>query len=165
MFMAIKLRIADMSTNGGGTMKKVMLLLVMGLALTTGSIAYAGNQAAAMSACETRLYEKGVVGSIPYLAGGVGQDERVCIGPLEKDYNLKLVFALRSGQYLASPMIAVQDSNGKDVLRMTSDGPWFLAKLPAGEYKVIVSRDGHRTEIEHVKVGQKLDTAEFLWKS
>jgi hypothetical protein len=163
--MALKWRITDISTNGGDTMKKVMLVLAMGLALMTGSIAYAGNQTASMPACKTRLYEIGVVGSIPYLTGGVGQDERICIDPLEKDYNLKLVFALRSGQYLASPMITVQDSNGKDVLQMRSDGPWFLAKLPAGEYKVIVSRNGYQTEIKHIKVGQKLDTAEFLWKS
>ena len=146
-------------------MKKVMLVLAMGLALMTGSIAYAGNQTASMAACKTRLYEKGIIGSVPYLTGGVGQDERVCLKPVEKDYNLKLVFAAKSGQYLASPMITVQDKNGKDVLRMRSDGPWFLAKLPAGEYKVIVSRDGHRTEIEHVKVGQELHTAEFVWKS
>ena len=146
-------------------MKNVMLVLAMGLALMTGSIAYAGNQPATMVACKTRLYEKGTIGSVPYLTGGVGQDERVCLKPVEKDYNLKLVFAVKSGQYLASPMITVQDKNGKDVLHMRSDGPWFLAKLPAGEYKVIASRDGHQTEIEHVKVGQGLNTAEFLWES
>jgi len=146
-------------------MKKVMLVLAVGLALMTGSIAYAGNPAATTFACKTRLYEKGMIGSVPYLTGGVGQDERVCVEPQENNYNLKLVFALRTGQYLASPMITVQDNNGKDILHMRSDGPWFLAKLPAGEYKVIVSRDGHRTEIEHVKVGQQLHTAEFLWKS
>jgi hypothetical protein len=159
------MRIADISTNGGATMKKVMLVLAMGLALMTSSIAYAGNQTASMSACKTRLYEKGVVGSVPYLTGGVGQDERSCLQPAEKDYNLKLVFAVSSGQYLASPMITVQDKSGKDIVHMRSDGPWFLAKLPAGEYKVIVSRDGHRPEIEHVKVGEGLHTAEFVWKS
>jgi hypothetical protein len=145
-------------------MKKLMLALAVSLALM-GSNAYAANQSAPMVACKTSLYEKGMIGSVPYLTGGVGQDERVCLQPMEKDYNLKLVFALRSGQYLASPMITIQDKNGKDILHMRSDGPWFLTKLPAGEYKVIVSRDGHRTEIEHVKVGQGLQTAEFLWKS
>jgi len=35
-----------------------------------------------------------------------------------------------------------------------------LTKLPAGEYRVIVSREGHRTEPEHVKAGQGLHTAE-----
>jgi hypothetical protein len=146
-------------------MKKLMMVLAMVLALMTGSIAYAGNQTASTVAPKTTLYEKGMIGSVPYLTGGVGQDERVCLEPMEKDYNLKLIFALKSGQYLASPMITLQDKNGKDILHVRSGGPWFLAKLPAGEYKVIVSRDGHRTEMEHVKVGQELHTAEFLWKS
>ena len=148
-------------------MRKVMLVFAVSLAMMTGSIAFAGNQSAQMQTVppKARLYEKGTIGSVPYLTGGVGQNERAAMMPLEKDYNLKLVFALRSGPYLANPMVTVQDKNGKDVIHMRSDGPWFLVKLPAGEYTVIASRDGHRIEREHVKVGQELQTTEFVWKS
>ena len=142
-----------------------MMVLATVLAVMAGSVVYAGTQASPTVACNNSLYTKGMIGSVSYLTGGVGQDERICLQPVEKDYNLKLVFAVRSGQYLASPMITIQDQSGKDILHMRADGPWFLAKLPAGEYKVIVSREGHRTEIEHVKVEQGLHATEFLWKS
>lgn len=146
-------------------MKKVMMVLVAVLAVMAGSTVYAGNQSAPMVASKTHSYEKGMIGSVPYLTGGVGENERATIEPLERNYNLKLVFAARSGAYLATPMVRIEDMNGKEILHMRSDGPWFLAKLPSGEYKVVVSRTGHQTEIQNVKVGEGLQTTEFLWKS
>jgi len=146
-------------------MKKGLLILGIGLIFTVASMASASAGQKGSSICNYRLYQQGMVKSVPYLTGGVGKDERACLHSMETGYNLKLVFALKSKEFLASPMVTIADKSGKEVLHTMSDGPWFLAKLPAGEYKVTVSRPGHRTEVQHVTVGQKEHMSTFVWNS
>jgi len=38
--------------------------------------------------------------------------------------------------YVADVTISVADAQGREVLRVKSDGPLFYAKLPAGRYQV-----------------------------
>ena len=73
---------------------------------------------------------------IPYVSGGIGLDEREAVRAMAKDYNLKIVFALKEGNYLADASVLIKDAQGKTVLGTVSDGPWFYAKLPAGQYAV-----------------------------
>jgi hypothetical protein len=146
-------------------MKKVLLILGVGLIFTVASMASASGQQKGSPICNYRLYQQGAGESVPYVTGGVGKDERACLHSMETGYNLKLVFALKSKEYLATPMVTIQDKNGKEVLHAMSNGPWFLTKVPAGEYKVTVSRPGHGTEVRHVRVGQKEHTSTFVWNS
>ena len=146
-------------------MKRGLLTLGIGLVFTVASMASASAGQKGSPMCDYRLYQQGTIKSVPYVTGGVGQDERAWLHSMETGYNLKLVFALRSKEFLASPMVTIADNNGKEVLHTMADGPWFLAKLPAGEYKVTVSRPGHRTEVQHVRVGQKEHMSTFVWNS
>jgi hypothetical protein len=73
---------------------------------------------------------------IPYVSGGIGMDEREAMSAIASEYNLKIVFALKEGNYLADASVLIKDAQGKTVLDTVSDGPWFYAKLPAGQYAV-----------------------------
>ena len=79
---------------------------------------------------------------IPFVSGGVGLEEREQITRLGREYNLKLLFAERGGDYLGDVKIVVAKPQGKTVLEATADGPVCLARLPQGNYRVSVSANG-----------------------
>jgi hypothetical protein len=85
----------------------------------------------------TQSYE-----GISYVTGGVGLEEREQISRIGRDYNLKLLFAERSGDYLGDVKVVVAKPAGKTVLETTADGPVLLARLPHGNYRITVSADG-----------------------
>ena len=69
-------------------------------------------------------------------SGGVGEEERQA---LERDarYNLKVIAARRDGAYLADVDVTIVDQRGAQVLVMHMEGPWLLAELPPGQYRVV----------------------------
>lgn len=75
-------------------------------------------------------------GEISYVSGGVGNDERDAIKAMQKDFNLRLMFATQEGPYLSGTHVEILDSKGVSVLATVSDGPFFYAQLPAGTYTV-----------------------------
>ena len=100
---------------------------------------------------------------VTYVSGGAGTEEIDQLRSIEKDFNLKMVFALTSGAYLAEVNVTIVDAANKVVLDTLAEGPWFLARLPAGTYQVNAS---YRTNVEHrtVAVGAAtLSTVDFRW--
>lgn len=79
---------------------------------------------------------------VPYMSGGISQEERAQFLSAAPDFNLKLVFAERTGSYLADVAVVVTDRKGRKVLELPAEGPLVLAKLPAGEYRVAVAANG-----------------------
>ena len=73
---------------------------------------------------------------IPYVSGGIGLDEREALSATASEYNMKIVFALKEGNYLADASVLIKNALGRTVLDAVSDGPWFYARLPAGQYAV-----------------------------
>jgi len=102
-------------------------------------------------------------GEVKYLVGGVGKEERDYMNSLASNYNLKLVFAVASREYLSDVRVVVQDTNGKTYLNTTADGPWVMAKLPEGEY-IIQATVGGETLVRKRKVGKGLELVYFHWK-
>ena len=84
-------------------------------------------------------------GAVRYLSGGIGLGEREALKAMaaKEKMNLKLVFAERSRAFLSALPVTITDSKGAVVLKLTIDGPWLFAKLPAGEYRYRAERDGH----------------------
>jgi|Deesub1362A_J573_1020465.scaffolds.fasta_scaffold00055_76 hypothetical protein len=106
--------------------------------------------------------KKGVKGEISYLSGGVGLEERRILESMAKGYNLKLVFAMSSGEYLSDLSVILRDKEGRTLLHTVSNGPWFFAKLPVGVYTVTVSV-GDLKQQRQVQVGKDLTTVIFQW--
>jgi hypothetical protein len=97
-----------------------------------------------------------------YISGGVGIDSVERLNSQARDFNLKLVFTLNEGNYLANVPVTITDGRGNKVIEAVSEGPLFLAKLPAGSYTVTATNDG-KTQTRKVTVGQGQQTAYLRW--
>ena len=73
---------------------------------------------------------------IPYISGGVGADEREQFAAKEAEYNLKIVVAETSGDYLADVKVVIESASRGRMLETTMDGPILLATLPPGTYTI-----------------------------
>lgn len=83
-------------------------------------------------------------GVVSYISGGVQQPEAEAIKHVARYYPLELQFLRKAkphDEYLANVKIRIKDQHDKMVLDVTSDGPFLLAKLPAGKYTVSAERD------------------------
>jgi hypothetical protein len=101
-------------------------------------------------------------GDIVYVTGGVGQEERDALKKIEKQFNLKLVFARKDGAFVSDVAVAIKTPSGKEVLVDQAQGPIFMAKLPAGTYVVEATFEGN-TMKRKVTVGKGLKTELFAW--
>ena len=104
-------------------------------------------------------------GNIEYLTGGVGINEQQQLSAYAKDhsYNLKLVFTLNTGNYLADVDVVLRNQRGETLLHDVADGPMFVAKVPQGTYTVIASHDGE-TRSQNIRAGEGgLRTVYFRW--
>jgi len=104
-------------------------------------------------------------GRMSYVSGGVGTDSLDRLSSLARDFNLKLVFALKSGDYLSDVKVTIADAAGKQLLDTISEGPWFLAKLPAGTYQVAATFGGKAEKRTIAVDAKRLKTLDFRWSS
>jgi hypothetical protein len=100
--------------------------------------------------------------SVPAISGGVSLNARDSLRTQERDANVKFVFALNTGNYVADVHVKVTDSKGKVVIDDTSNGPWMLAKLPAGSYTATATYNG-KAVTHRFSAGSGLRTAQFRW--
>jgi hypothetical protein len=104
-------------------------------------------------------------GGVSYVSGGVGMTSIDRLSSLTKDFNLKLVFALKSGDYVSDVKVTIANAAGRTLLDTTSEGPWFLTKLPVGNYHIIATYAGN-AEKRAIAIGtEKLKTIDFRWGS
>lgn len=104
-------------------------------------------------------------GSVTYVSGGVGTESIDRLNALARDFNLKLVFALTSGEYVSGVRVVITDAKGNTLLETTSDGPWFLARLPTGNYRIVATlADKSLNRQVSVSPG-KNRTVDFRWNS
>lgn len=85
---------------------------------------------------------------ISYFSGGVGEDERQELAAAAPGFNLKVVTALRSGDYLSDVKVQIADAEGKKLLETVLEGPWLFVKLEPARYRVEAEAAGkvlHKT--------------------
>jgi hypothetical protein len=106
-------------------------------------------------------------GQVPATAGGVGLNARAMLSnEARPDHNVKMVFSLNTGNYLADVDVQVKDAKGRTVIDGVSDGPWLYAKLPPGSYTATATYNGH-TVTERFTVGRSTGqrVTHFRWPS
>jgi hypothetical protein len=98
-----------------------------------------------------------------FVSGGAGEEERAQLTAIERDANLKIVFAQRQGPFVADIDVSIADARGHVVLKTASAGPWLIARLPPGKYSVKVS-DGSRTQAKQTWLRERgVRTLHFYW--
>lgn len=100
------------------------------------------------------LYAASQEGSVPYISGGIGDDEFDEIASQKDKYNTKLLFTEANGEYLSDVAVAITDSKGNAVLSIVTEGPVLLVKLKPGTYKVKATEAG-RVKESRLSVGAK----------
>ena len=106
-------------------------------------------------------------GDISYVSGGIGGDQRQALREAAPNYNLHLLFAGGgSGEYLSSIKVTIVDQQGVIVLEAVSEGPYFMAKMSPGKYKVSADAGsaGAQTRVVTVPPRGAASTS-FFWRS
>jgi hypothetical protein len=116
---------------------------------------------------QAAMPQQQVLGDVPYLNGGAGDEEVQYMKQSMKDYTLALAFS-RTGspraEYVASVSITVKDAKGVTVFEEPSVGPYLLLKVPAGKYSVVASYQDV-TQTRPVTAGKTAGTlTTFMWK-
>ena len=100
----------------------------------------------------------------PYLFGGVSTDEREAMEERAKDYNLKLVFAEKSGPYLSDVSVALTGVKTGEILTVATNGPWFYIQLPPGAYDIKATYKGETKQARNVRVTKDKRVQQiFIW--
>ena len=101
--------------------------------------------------------------SVPYTSGGVGYDERDRMEAAKSQFNLRLMFAVNAGNYLSGVRVRIQDKSGATLLDVPSNGPWFYAQLPPGNYVLTLDNRG-KIKTRNVSISGEGATIEnFYW--
>jgi hypothetical protein len=102
---------------------------------------------------------------VNYTSGGIGIDSQERLNARAREFNLKLIFTLNEGNYIADVGVILSDAKGRKVVEHTADGPFFMARLPAGQYNVAATYEG-KTVTRKISVGGAgLRTEYFRWPS
>lgn len=81
--------------------------------------------------------------AVRVVSGGVGGDERAAIEAQQADYSLKIILIGKGGMYLSDVAVSIHDASGAEVVNHTAEGPFVLADLPAGTYRLgFLAADG-----------------------
>lgn len=135
--------------------------LVAATALISGRIAIA--QSAAPAAADSDAPTVREFEGVRYMTGGVSEGERTAILGMAQDYNLKLTFAEKSGDYLSGVKTVVTRRDGRKVLELESEGPLVLAKLPPGEYRISATANGREQTSDANVAATRQRALNFYW--
>jgi hypothetical protein len=106
------------------------------------SNAHAAEPVAAMSSDDATV-----------LTGGIGGREREQLLDVAPRYELVASFARHGdGAMLSNVDVTVTSESLKEPIEITTDGPLFLASLPAGRYTVTARLPGWKTRVREVEV-------------
>lgn len=100
-------------------------------------------------------------GALRYSCGGIGEDESTAMRSAMKNYPLALLFAEKSGAYLANVTVDIRSKQVSS--QFTAEGPVCLIKLPAGSYKITATTKGGSSQSQSVQVGKTPRQLDFRY--
>jgi hypothetical protein len=152
-FMNSNLR-NPISLLAAGKASALAVCSLLALALAAPTVAHARSEVVATAPS-----------GVAFVSGGISEEGVDRLRGMERDFNLKMVFALSNGEYVADVKVQVVDPSNNVVLDTVTEGPWLLAKLPAGNYQVNATY-GRSTERRAVAVAPAaLRTVDFRWST
>ncbi len=119
------------------------------------------------SAESTQLPPERSAGVASFVSGGVDIDEAHRFEGAFRQFPLAIQLFEREGArevFTASAHVTIRDAKGQAVLDQVAEGPFMLVRLPAGDYRVEASLNGHALHEHQVHVthsGHAVTT--FVW--
>ena len=114
----------------------------------------------------TPLPAEKIAGQVRYVTGGVGHEEAEAFRHAQRDYSLVLEFGHQTApraQFAADVSVLIRDARGNTVLDTVSDGPFLLARLPAGRYTIRATQNGKTFDRAATVATGKSTHLAFLW--
>ncbi len=131
------------------------------------ALALAGAAAGvAFASVDSALPEVQTQGGVSFITGGIGLDESNAMKQAESKYPLSMLFVEHGkprDEYVAAVAVTVKDKQGNTQLETTTDGPYLLADLPAGQYTVSAVYDGKTENRNATVVAGKPRKLVFAW--
>ena len=139
----------------------------MKLRIVPAVAAFAATAASASipPACEKWLPREHKAGPVTYVTGGATHEEANALKRAAEAYPLELVFVEKDGRkerYLNDMPVRITDMKGRVVFDGQSKGPYFLARLPRGEYTVSTRWDAWSFS-RRVSIGRERQRIVFKW--
>lgn len=130
-------------------------------AVLASSAIHAATPATAPTAEPDRVQE---MNGITFVSGGIGAASRGALAAREKFYNFKLILGLEgSGSFVSDARVTLSSATGQKLVEHVTDGPLFLAGLPAGAY-VVTAMFRNRTLARKFQVrADRLHTEYLRW--
>jgi hypothetical protein len=103
-------------------------------------------------------------GTVAYVTGGVGQEERQALEAAQNNYNLHITVSNREGQFLADTRITIRDRKGNEILEAIA-GPIFNVQIQSGTYTVEAASSEGQIKKQTVTVGKgkRPTSLHFTW--
>lgn len=143
----------------------------MNIAIQRVGISLAALLAASVSlqaiASPSQMPSERTVGVATYISGGIGEGQADRFKAAMDRYPLAIELFEHTGaldEYTANARVKIADHRGQTVLDERADGPFMLVRLPAGEYRVVASLNGHELPARQVHVtGVGHERTVFVW--
>ncbi|HEX7230163.1 MAG TPA: hypothetical protein VF452_07205 [Candidatus Binatia bacterium] len=87
-----------------------------------------------------------------YMNGGLVFDEQETMERRSASYNLKLVFAPRSGTAISSVLLMIGHNESHRVEKFLLRAPWFYIRLPSGGYTIMARIENTIITITDVQI-------------
>jgi hypothetical protein len=87
-------------------------------------------------------------GAVTYVSGGIGSAQQDALARAAGRFNLKLTMATSDGKFIGRADVRIVDGDGRALVAAASDGPLFLANVPAGTYRVEATAAGKSLQQE-----------------
>jgi len=100
---------------------------------------------------------------VPHISGGAGENARQELLAKEGDYNLKIIAADKSGDYLADVQVVIESARKERVLDTTMGGPILLAKLAPGTYTIRATSEAKTLTRTVTIAAPGLRQVDFRW--
>jgi hypothetical protein len=137
-----------------------------GVTTANADVTAANADVTALNAGESAMPAAKTVGSISYLTGGVGLDQSRAFEKAAPGFPLELEFVRKAkprDEFTAGVSVSILNAQGETLLSTVADGPFLLAKLPPGDYRVQATDDG-KTIVREIKVSPNHhERAVFAW--
>jgi len=130
-------------------------------------VAGIGGAGPALASESASLPPLQVHGEVSFVSGGIGLNEAAAFKRAAAAYPLEMMFVQKAGarnEFVADVRLSLRDRSGAEVLDATADGPFVLARLPAGKYAVEAEYRGERKK-QTVEVRRRAHRrVVFVWK-
>lgn len=129
----------------------------------TGMVLLAGSLAMAPILAEETLPPSSAVTpqGVRILSGGVGETDRSSMNEVSRAYNLRVITARPTGEYLAGVNLTIRNERGATLVSTITQGPLLFAQLPPGKYTV-TAMSGSEVRTEKVTVAQSRQSVVLL---